>query len=78
MGKWEYRIAKFVLLAGAVLYWVLGNSLFSDLHETDFHTAIGGAMVCLFASTWFLIGFACLVVCHHIRILYEKIDDRKV
>lgn len=78
MSCWEYRIAKFVLLGGAVLYWVLGNSLFSELHETDFHTAICAVMVCLFASTWFLIGFACLVAHHQIKVLCEKIDDRKV
>lgn len=70
-----YRSTKFVLLGGMLLYWIAGNMFFSEIHETDFHAAIAGAMVSLFASMLFLISFVCLITYHHIRILYKKIHD---
>lgn len=68
-----YRSTKFVLLGGMLLYWIAGNMFFTEMHETDFHAAIAGAMVSLFASMLFLISFMCLITHHHIRILYKKI-----
>ena len=71
----SYRIAKIVMLGGAFLYGIVGNMIFSDLHETDFHAAIACAMVCLFASVFFLICYVCLVTYDHIKILYKEIDE---
>ena len=71
----SYRIAKIVMLGGAFVYGIVANLIFSELHETDFHVAITASMVCLFASMSFLIGYVSLITYHHIKILYEKIED---
>ena len=71
----SYKTAKIVLLGGALVYYLVGNLIFSELHESDFNAAVMCAGVCLFGSVLFLIGYMALITHHHIKILYEKIDE---
>lgn len=78
VSKQGHIIMKVILLGGSILYGVVGNIIFSELHETDMTSALACSMVCFLACIFFLIAYVGYCTAYHLMRHEDRIMDLRL